>query len=77
VCASLHASAATPSRWISDNGHPQHVITALAGLAQVGKPLLSHGQSSAEYAPEPNPETKKRIVMPGALTARLIGIVAV
>src|SRR5205823_6523275 len=48
VSASLHASAATLSRWISGNEHPRSTLSPhWLGLAQLGKPLLSHGQSSA------------------------------
>jgi putative SOS response-associated peptidase YedK len=43
--------------------HPQHVITALAHVVQAGEQVLGSGNSFAEYAPEPNPETKKKDVV--------------
>jgi putative SOS response-associated peptidase YedK len=39
------------------------LITALADLAQAGKTGASSPISFAEYAPEPNPETKKKDVV--------------
>jgi putative SOS response-associated peptidase YedK len=47
----------------SGHEHPQHLITALADLAQAGKTGASSPISFAEYAPEPNPETKKKDVV--------------
>jgi hypothetical protein len=38
-------------------------IAALAGLAEAGKPMPRSFNSFAEYAPEPNPETKKKDVV--------------
>jgi hypothetical protein len=36
------------------------LVAALARLAQAGEPVLGPGEQLAEYAPEPNPETKKK-----------------
>jgi putative SOS response-associated peptidase YedK len=39
-------------------------MTALASLVEAGKPLPGAGANSfSEYAPEPNPETKKKDVV--------------
>jgi hypothetical protein len=43
--------------------HPEYVLTALAGLAQAGNRCLVPFNSFAEYAPEPNPATKKKDVV--------------
>ena len=43
--------------------HPQYVVTALARLAQPENRCLVPANSFAEYAPEPNPETKKKDVV--------------
>ena len=56
-------AAATAHRRAAGHQHPQHVVTALARLAQAGEPLLVPANSFAEYAPEPNPETKKKDVV--------------
>jgi putative SOS response-associated peptidase YedK len=50
-------AAATAHWWPAGHEHPQHVVAALAHVAEAGEPLL------AEYAPEPNPETKKKDVV--------------
>jgi hypothetical protein len=55
-----HAASATHGRRASYQ-HPQHVIAPLAGLAE-GRCLVP-ANSFAEYAPEPNPETKKKDVV--------------
>lgn len=49
--------------WPAGHQHPQYVIAALARLAQARGPLLGPANSFAEYAPEPNPETKKKDVV--------------
>lgn len=54
-------------------GHPQHFIAALARLAEAGDPLPGPVNRFAEYAPEPNPETKKKDVVWFAINdARLL-----
>src|SRR3982750_3683600 len=45
------------------NEHPQHFITALARLAEPENRCLVPANSFAEYAPEPNPETRKKDVV--------------
>jgi putative SOS response-associated peptidase YedK len=60
-----HAATAAHRR-TAGHQHPQHVIAALARLAQAGTPehrCLVPASSFAEYAPEPNPETKKKDVV--------------
>jgi putative SOS response-associated peptidase YedK len=47
---------------MSSHEDQEHVVAALAGLVKTGGPLLGPSQSFAEYAPEPNPETKKDVV---------------
>jgi putative SOS response-associated peptidase YedK len=54
-----HAVTAAHGR-SAGHQHPQHDIAA---LAQLGKPVLGAANSFAEYAPEPNPETKKKDVV--------------
>jgi putative SOS response-associated peptidase YedK len=44
-------------------GFPQHHFAALARLAEAGEPLPGAANSFAEYAPGPNPETKKKDVV--------------
>jgi hypothetical protein len=56
----LGSAATTANRRAAGHQHPQHVIAALAHVAQAGKPLPG---AFAEYAPEPNPETKKKDVV--------------
>ena len=43
--------------------HPQHVIAALARWLKPENRCLVPANSFAEYAPEPNPETKKKDVV--------------
>jgi putative SOS response-associated peptidase YedK len=57
-----HAAAAAAHRRAAGHQHPQHVIAALARLAQASRCLVP-ANSFAEYAPEPNPETKKKDVV--------------
>lgn len=57
ACRLLRALAARRSQY------PQHLVTALARLVEAGKPLPGAFNSFAEYAPEPNPETKKKDVV--------------
>jgi putative SOS response-associated peptidase YedK len=52
-------AASAASRWISSHEDQQHVVAALAGLKPEGRCLIP-ANSFAEYAPEPNPETKTR-----------------
>ena len=59
----LGHAAATASRWIPGHEHPQHLVTTLAGLAQAENRCFVPVNSFAEYAPEPNPETKKKDVV--------------
>ena len=40
----LGYAAATAHRRASGHQHPQHVLTALARLAQAGEPMLGSGQ---------------------------------
>jgi len=55
--------AATTAYWRpAGHQHPQHVIAALAGLAETENRCLVPANSFAEYAPEPNPETRKKDV---------------
>ena len=63
-----HAAAAA-SRWIPGHQHPQHFIAALArrGSSAENRCLVP-ANSFAEYAPEPNPETKKKDVVWFALS---------
>jgi putative SOS response-associated peptidase YedK len=48
---------------LGNRTYPQHVLAALARLAEAGKPLPGPSNSFAVYAPEPNPETKKKDVV--------------
>ena len=59
----LGHAAATASRWIPGDEHPQHVVTTLAGWLSAENRCLVPANSFAEYAPEPNPETKKKDVV--------------
>jgi putative SOS response-associated peptidase YedK len=43
--------------------HPQHFVAALAGWLKPENRCLVPFNSFAEYAPEPNPETKKKDVV--------------
>jgi putative SOS response-associated peptidase YedK len=52
-----------PRKRAAGHQHPQHQLTSLARLAQAGEPLLGAANSFAEYAPETNPETKKKDVV--------------
>ena len=56
-------AATAAHRRAAGHQHPQHVVAALARLAEAGEPLLVPANSFAEYAPEPNPETKKKDVV--------------
>ena len=56
-------AATAANRRAAGYQYPQHVIVALARLAEAGEPLLVPANSFAEYAPEPNPETKKKDVV--------------
>jgi putative SOS response-associated peptidase YedK len=49
------------SPWPPGDEHPQYVVVALARLDEARKPVP--GPSFAEYAPEANPETKKKDVV--------------
>ena len=62
-----HAAAAT-CRWIPGNEHQEYDVAALARLVEAGEPLPGPGQQLAEYAPEQNPETKKKDVVWFALS---------
>jgi len=42
--------------------HPEYVFTALAHVAEARNRCLVPANRFAEYAPEPNPETKKKDV---------------
>jgi hypothetical protein len=54
-------AAAIAHRRAAGCQHLQHLIAALARLAEAGEPVPCPG--FAEYAPEPNPETKKKDVV--------------
>ena len=56
-------AAAAAHRRPARHKHPQHVVTALAGMAEAREPVLGAVNSFAEYSPEPNPETKKKDVV--------------
>lgn len=43
--------------------HPQHGFASLAGVVETGKPMPRPANSFAEYATEPNSETKKKDVV--------------
>jgi putative SOS response-associated peptidase YedK len=53
----------TACAWGARHEHSQHVIAALARLAETEHRCLVPASSFAEYAPEPNPETKKKDVV--------------
>ena len=57
-----HAAAAEVRR-AAGHQHPQHVVTALAGWLKPENRCLVPANSFSEYAPEPNPETKKKDVV--------------
>lgn len=57
-----NATTAARRRRAGDK-YSQHLFAALARLAETGKSLLGAGHSFAEYAPEPNPDTKKKDVV--------------
>ena len=56
-------AAATAHRRAPGHQHPQHVVAALARLAEAGEPVPCPRHSFAEYALKPNPETKKKDVV--------------
>src|SRR5690349_13403889 len=57
-----HATAAQ-GRWSARHEYPQHVVASLADVVEAGKPMPRARQQLREYAPEPNPETKKKDVV--------------
>ena len=57
-----HASAAKRGR-AAGHQYPEHVVSALAGWLKPENRCLVPANSFAEYAPEPNPETKKKDVV--------------
>ena len=57
-----HAAPAADGRTAGDK-HPQYILTALEHVAEAGNRCLVPANSFAEYAPEPNPETKKKDVV--------------
>jgi hypothetical protein len=59
----LGNAATAAGRWISGHEHQEHVVAALAGLAQTREPLSGPANSFAEYAPESNPVTGKKDVV--------------
>jgi putative SOS response-associated peptidase YedK len=63
-----HAAAATGWR-LPGHQHQEHVVTALAGLAEAAEPLSVPVNSFSEYALEPNPVTKKKDVVWFALNS--------
>jgi putative SOS response-associated peptidase YedK len=56
-------AATTEVRRATGHQHPQHVVTALAGLAEPENRCLVPANIFSEYAPEPNPETNKKDVV--------------
>jgi putative SOS response-associated peptidase YedK len=54
-------AASATSRWRSSHEDQEHVVAALAALKPECRCLVP--ANSAEYAPEPNPETKKKDVV--------------
>ena len=64
----LGYAAATAHRRASGHQHPQHVLTALARLAQTGEPVSGARQQLRRIRARAQPGDEKRIVMPGALT---------
>ena len=57
-----HAATAADRR-AAGNKHPQHFFAALARLVKPENRCLVPFNCFAEYAPEPNPETKKKDVI--------------
>src|SRR5262245_22791820 len=57
-----HATTAAHRR-PARHQHPQHVLAALAHVLKPENRCLVPANSFAEYAPEPNPETKKKDVV--------------
>src|SRR5450631_1511235 len=57
-----NATAATHGR-PARHEHPQHLVPALAGLAQTRKPVPRPCKQFCQVCPEPNPETKKKDVV--------------
>jgi putative SOS response-associated peptidase YedK len=57
-----HATA-TAHRRAAGHQHPQHVVAALAGWLKPENRCWVPANSFAEYAPEPNPKTKKKDVV--------------
>ena len=57
-----HAATAAHGR-PTGHQHPEHVVAALAGWLKPENRCLVPFNSFAEYAPEPNPETKKKDVV--------------
>jgi hypothetical protein len=59
----LGDAAAAQVRRPARHQHPQYVVTALAGWLKPESRCLVPANSFSEYAPEPNPETKKKDVV--------------
>jgi hypothetical protein len=59
----LGNAATATGWWIPGHEHQEHVVAALAGLAQAREPLSGPGEQLAEYETQPNPETKKKEVV--------------
>jgi hypothetical protein len=57
-----NAAVAEVGRAAGDE-HPKYRLPALAALAEAGEPCLMPANSFSEYAPEPNPVTKKKDVV--------------
>jgi putative SOS response-associated peptidase YedK len=57
-----NAPAAEVRRGAGDQ-HPQHLFTALAGLAESGEPVPGALQQLCRICAEPNPETKKKDIV--------------
>jgi SOS response associated peptidase (SRAP) len=58
-----HAAATTHGGGAACHEHPQHLVAALAHVLKPENRCLVPANSFAEYAPEPNPETKKKDVV--------------
>jgi putative SOS response-associated peptidase YedK len=56
----LGPAATATRRRAAGHQRPQHVVATLAYVAETAEPLSRPANSFAEYAPEPNPETKKK-----------------
>jgi hypothetical protein len=52
--------ASAEIRRTTSHQHSQHFIPALARLAESGEPMSRAGKQLSEYAPEPNPVSKKK-----------------